>query len=263
MEKRNYICDAASGMPKGMSQGVKQCLQYFFTRTSTEMNKFTEKNRFIELLNYNPQLILMLPRFGMKLGFGEKRVGEICKMNDVPVFMFLLLCNVYSFDDYMPSDEEIKEIEGKTLVDYLVASHDYYLNHRLKHIEKHIVKIANEAGKIGNVLLQFFKEYEGEVASHFKTEEEKIFPFIANEKSGINPDELDIRTVSKSHDNMGDKLSDLTNIIIKYLPSEIMPNERIGVWFDIIQLSKDLDKHAIVEEKILMPYIKWIKGLDS
>lgn len=225
------------------------------------MNKFTEKNKFIELLNYNPQLILMLPRFGMKLGFGEKRVEEICKMNDVPVFMFLLLCNVYSFDDYMPSDEEIKEIDGKTLVNYLIASHDYYLNHRLKHIEKHITKIANEAGKIGSVLLEFFKGYEEEVASHFKVEEETLFPSLERSAQDAIPDNVDTHSISKSHDNMGDKLSDLTNIIIKYLPAEIMPNERIGVWFDIIQLSKDLDKHAVVEEKILMPYIKWMKGV--
>jgi regulator of cell morphogenesis and NO signaling len=62
------------------------------------------------------------------------------------------------------------------------------------------------------------------------------------------------------HDNIGDKLSDLTNIIIKYLPAEIMPNERIGVWFDLAQLSKDLDKHAIIEEKILIPYFSRKEG---
>lgn len=224
------------------------------------MNKFTGRNKFIELLNYNPQLILMLPRFGMKLGFGEKRVEDICEMNNVSSFMFLLLCNVYSFDDYMPTEDEIKDIDANALVKYLIASHDYYLNHRLKHIEKHIGKIAKEAGKIGDVLLNFFKEYESEIATHFKTEEDTIFPYLLSENKQMIPENIDLDTLSKSHGNIGDKLSDLTNIIIKYLPAEIMPNERIGVWFDIIQLSKDLDKHTIVEEKILMPYIEGVKG---
>ena len=92
--------------------------------------RFTEKQKLEELLAINPQLILMLPRFDMELGFGEKRVDEVCRLSNVPISLFLLLCNVYTYDDYEPSEEDIKSINGKWLVKYLIASHDFYLNHR-------------------------------------------------------------------------------------------------------------------------------------
>lgn len=221
------------------------------------LTKFTEKQKMTELLDINPQLILMLPRFEMKLGFGEKRVGDICQASGVPTELFLLLCNVYTFDAYEPTEEEITSIDGKMLIKYLIASHDYYLNHRLKHIGKHIERIACESGNIGAVLINFFQEYSNEVENHFKQEENAIFP-ILEELSAKN--KIDVKEMCGSHDSIGDKLSDLTNIIIKYLPADIMPNERIGVWFDISQLSKDLKKHAIIEEKILIPYAKQMEG---
>lgn len=211
-----------------------------------------------ELLEINPQLILMLPRFDMKLGFGEKRVGEICDENHVPSSLFLLLCNVYSFDSYEPTEDEIAAIDGKHLVDYLVASHSYYRDQRLKHIGKHIERIAAEAGNIGAVLIQFFKDYNNEVESHFKLEEQNLFPILSDEL--VDEQDFNSDFLEESHDSIGDKLSDLTNIIIKYLPAEVMPNERISVWFDICQLAKDLAKHAIIEDKILLPYSKLKKG---
>lgn len=211
-----------------------------------------------ELLEINPQLILMLPRFDMKLGFGEKRVGEICDENHVPSSLFLLLCNVYSFDSYEPTEDEIAAIDGKHLVDYLIASHSYYRDQRLKHIGKHIERIAAEAGNIGAVLIQFFKDYNNEVESHFKLEEQNLFPILSDEL--VDEQDFNSDFLEESHDSIGDKLSDLTNIIIKYLPAEVMPNERISVWFDICQLAKDLAKHAIIEDKILLPYSKLKKG---
>ncbi|MBR0503344.1 MAG: hemerythrin domain-containing protein [Paludibacteraceae bacterium] len=221
--------------------------------------RFTEKQKLEEVLAINPQLILMLPRFDMKLGFGEKRVDEVCRVSNVPISLFLLLCNVYTYDDFEPSEEDIRSINGKCLVKYLIASHDFYLNHRLKHIEKHVEKIANSAGKVGNVLMSFFKKYEDEVAKHFMVEESSLFPHLLKLEEGESS-KYKLKDILEMHDNIEDQLSDLTNIIIKYLPADIMPNERIGVWFDIIQLSKDLIKHAVVEEKILIPYVNWLEG---
>ncbi|MBR4814422.1 MAG: hemerythrin domain-containing protein [Paludibacteraceae bacterium] len=210
-------------------------------------------------MDVNPQLILMLPRFGMKLGFGEKRIEEICRSEEVPVSLFLMLCNVYTFDDYVPSDEEIRAIQGEWLVRYLKASHDYYINHRLPHIRKHVERIAQAAGEIGAVLMDFFGEYQNEVTNHFEKEETTLFPRIS-ERMDRSVTSKDSHEMTYMHDNIGAKWSDLTNSIIKYLPAEIMPNERIGVWFDLAQLSKDLDKHAIIEEKILIPYFSRKEG---
>ncbi len=219
---------------------------------------FTENQKLEELLETNPQLILMLPRFNMDLGFGEKKVSEVCKQHKIPCSMFLTLCNVYTYDHYMPTKEDLDSMDGEILVNYLRSSHDYYLNHRLNHIGNHVEKIADAAGgKIGPALMKFFNDYKDEVGKHFSNEENTIFPQI------YNPEETkkeDIKEYSETHTAIFDKLCDMTNIIVKYLPPSLMTNERIGVWFDLTQLTRDLDKHTKIEEKILVPYVRKIRG---
>jgi regulator of cell morphogenesis and NO signaling len=64
----------------------------------------------------------------------------------------------------------------------------------------------------------------------------------------------------KEHDNIEDKLNDLINIIVKYLPEEILPDERISVWFDLVQVAADLNKHAKIENTILVPFVRIIEN---
>ena len=52
---------------------------------------FSEKMKLADLISVNHSLILMLPRFGIPLGFGDKSVKEICLMNDVSADFFLLV----------------------------------------------------------------------------------------------------------------------------------------------------------------------------
>ena len=106
---------------------------------------FTENLKMAELLEMNPQLILMLPRFNMNLGFGEKKVSEVCESNNVPCPLFILLCNIYTYNNYLPAKKEIQEIDTNALINYLKKSHDYYLNQRLKHIGVHVSAAIEEA----------------------------------------------------------------------------------------------------------------------
>jgi regulator of cell morphogenesis and NO signaling len=48
-------------------------------------------------------------------------------------------------------------------------------------------------------------------------------------------------------------------IIFKYLPGNVSQGDSIGVVFDIFQLSSDLHKHSLIEEKVLVPYVKLLE----
>lgn len=218
--------------------------------------EFTTNMKLSELLICNPQLILMLPRFGIGLGFGDKKVSDICKKHNVSPSLFILICNIYSFDGYTPSAEQIKDIDGNSLIQYLKASHSYYLEKRLNHIGKHIERIAGSCGESGALLINFFNDYKNEVVSHFYKEENLTFPYITSLLSSQKPNNYSIDDYVKEHDNIEDKLNDLINIIVKYLPEEIVPEERISVWFDLVQVSTDLNKHAKIENAILVPFVR-------
>ncbi|MBP5535761.1 MAG: hemerythrin domain-containing protein [Bacteroidales bacterium] len=209
---------------------------------------FTPRMKMADLIGANHSLILMLPRLNIPLGFGDSSVREVCSKCGVPEDFVLLISNVYSFDDYLPTVEQLAETDMSPLVPYLMASHHYYIDERLPHIGRHLQNVADRVGeKYGSVLTRFFADYQAEVRDHFLCEETEVFPFLQN------PGTIPTRFID-SHDGLIDKLGDLTQTVYKYLPGNILPDESIELVFDILQLSSDLEKHALIEEKVLLPY---------
>ncbi|MDR1116385.1 MAG: hemerythrin domain-containing protein [Tannerella sp.] len=227
------------------------------------MNKilFSEKMKLADLISANHYLILMLPRFGIPLGFGDKRVMEVCAKYNVPADFFLLICNVYSYNSYIPDEKDVVATDMRLLIPYLMASHKYYLNERLPHIEQHLNRIADDVdGKYGSVLKRFFAGYKNEVSEHFMYEEETVFPYIEALASGRPAQgRYRIRDFEEAHNDIEDKLNDLMQIIFKYLPGNVSQRDSISVVFDIFELSSDLNKHSLIEEKVLVPYVKLIE----
>lgn len=227
-------------------------------------NFFTENDKFADLLAANHNLIFMLPRFGIAFGFGDKNVNEVCQHFGVSRDFFLLICNVYTFDAYLPSQKTILATDMQPLVPFLLASHHYYLRERLPHIENHLTKIAEQsAEKHGNTLKQFFTGYKNEVANHFAYEENILFPYIQKLTCGTADSSYRIGNFADDHSNIEDKLEDLTNIIIKYLPGTSLINHLNSVLFDIFELADDLNKHALIENKILVPYVQQLERKGS
>ena len=52
----------------------------------------------------------------------------------------------------------------------------------------------------------------------------------------------------------------MMNILLKYLPGDILPKERIEISYDIMELSDDLNRHSLIEEHILIPYVETLEN---
>lgn len=207
---------------------------------------FTGRMKMADMIASNYDLILMLPRFGIPLGFGEKTVKEVCRDNNVDDHFFLTVCNIYTFDDYRPDDEEAARIDNRLVAEHLSASHRYYLEERLPHLQQHLDHITENAGHSGEILRKYYADYCREVREHVRREEKNLGQMM-EEGAQVTEHYL------KSHDNIRDKLNDLTQIIYKYLPGERLTEEMMELVFDILQLSRDLEKHAMIEELLLVP----------
>ena len=207
---------------------------------------FTGRLKMAEMIASNYDLILMLPRFGIPLGFGEKSVKEVCRDCGVDDHFFLTVCNIYTFDDYRPDDEEAARIDNRLVAEHLSASHRYYLEERLPHLQQHLDHITENAGHSGEILRKYYADYCREVREHVRREEKNLGQMM-EEGAQVTEHYL------KSHDNIRDKLNDLTQIIYKYLPGERLNEEMMELVFDILQLSRDLEKHAMIEELLLVP----------
>ena len=62
-----------------------------------------------------------------------------------------------------------------------------------------------------------------------------------------------------NHSNIGEKLNDLKNIIIKYLPEEYSSPLRFEILKDIYDIENDLRKHSLIENKLLVSLVQKIE----
>lgn len=220
----------------------------------------SENTKMAELVISNPKLLLTLSRFGIELGFGDNSVKEVCKKSNISPSFFLLVCNLYLYPDFIPSRDDIKMVDVSTLLSYLSESHKYYVEERLPHIEFHLKRIIDACpDKFGNTINRFFSEYKDEVSNHFKYEENVVFPYINSLYNKSQKPEFTISEFKSNHSNIEDKLNDLMNILIKYLPSNIFPKERVEISIDIMEITSDLNCHTLVEERILVPLVEMME----
>ncbi len=222
---------------------------------------FSSDSRLSDLITAHPSLLSLLSRLGVSLGFGDRSIADVCEDSGVDTAFFLLICNVYTFNNYVPSTAAILGTEMTGLVPYLEKSHKYYVEKRLPHIECHLDAIAQKLnGRIGKVFISFFKEYKEEVETHFMHEERDVFPHIRGLMAGKRDATYSIGEFIDTHSDIEGKLDDLLNIVFKYLPPQVDDDNVLDVVDDILRLSEDLKKHTFIEEKIMVPLVKHLEN---
>ena len=229
---------------------------------SKKKTPYSKDTKLAELLTEDRRLLQLLPRFGIGLGFGDRNVDQVCQMNHVSTDLFLLICEIYSDSGFKPGKEELRSIDLGDLLSYLKASHRYYLDERFPHIEEHLQHIIEACGqKFGPMLSHFYDEYKQEVMRHIQYyEEEVVFPYIETLLNGQRTDSYKIDEFEHNHTNIQDTLDDMMNILLKYLPGDILPKERIEISLDIMELSDDLNRHSLIEDRILIPYVECLEN---
>lgn len=221
---------------------------------------FSSDSRLSDLITAHPSLLTLLTRLGISLGFGDRSIADVCEESGVDTSFFLLICNVYTFNNYIPSTATILGTDMTGLVPYLEKSHRYYVDKRLPHIERHLDAIAQQlGGRIGKVFISFFQEYKQEVETHFLHEEREVFPHIAALMSGERDTSYKIGEFIHNHSDIEGKLDDLLNIVFKYLPPQVDDDNVLDVVYDILRLSEDLKKHTFIEEKIMVPLVQHLE----
>lgn len=232
-----------------------------------KVNKYTyafvsPKMKMADILSVHNNIIKLLPRFGIPLGFGDKTISEVCVDNKVSLPLFLQICNVYTQDDFVPDIHDLIQFPIFSLVQYLHACHLELLEQIFPHIEQHLSEVVVDwSEQYKTLITNFFVDYRREVVGHFQYEEKVVFPYI---HGLIDPqsDKFDykISYLKKHHNNIEDKLSDFTNLLVKYIPVNVAQRERVDMLIDIYALADDIEKHTLIEDKIMVPYIQYLEN---
>ena len=203
-------------------------------------------------------VLLIMSRFGIALGFGDKTIGEVCLDSGVDTATFLAVVNMHS-DDKAPDPETISVA---ALVGYLRNSHVYFLDFRLPAIRRKLIEAIDcSHNDVAFAILRFFDEYVAEVHKHMDYEEQKVFPYVEGLLRGEHPEGYSIDIFRRHHDQVEAKLAELKRIIIRYYPSG-STNELNGVLFDIFTCERDLASHNDIEDR-LHPGDQAARGADG
>lgn len=215
-------------------------------------------DKLITLIKDNYNILQSLGSFGINLGFGDKTVRDVCESQNVDTYTFLAIVNL-AINGYK-NFEDYSRISIPTLMHYLHASHEYYLGFQLPFIRKELTEALDENDNLARLILKLYDEYASEINKHMKYEEKFLFPYVESLMKGVPTKNYDIETFSKHHGQTDQKLRELKNIIIKYLPSDGLHNNQLSATLcDIYSNEEWLAKHAEVEEEIMIPSIRHLE----
>lgn len=222
---------------------------------------FSAKMKMAELLESNPLLMGVMLRMGLGFGFGEESVEEVCKHWGVSTDTFLLVCNVYTTEGYMPSNETLKKVDIKDIVNYLHQSHSYYTGEILGELEAAIEKMIEPCDTARKKIIEgFFMAYKGEMFKHFQYEENTVFPYVMSLLQHKDDKNFSIEQFEENHTNIDEKLGDLQNIVMKYMPADGDNMLIYNVLNILFTLQKDLENHTSIEDNILVPAVNKLES---
>ncbi len=139
--------------------------------------KYRETDKMSDLICENYPMVLVMSRFGIALGFGEKNIGEVCRQNGVDACTFLTVVNFLTEEISAPVTNVSNCLSIEALITYLHNAHDYFLNFRLPHLRRKLLEAIAECPQdVAFVIQRFFDEYADEVNKHMSYEEKSRFP---------------------------------------------------------------------------------------
>lgn len=219
------------------------------------MKLYEADDKMIDLIGDNHSMLQVLSAFGLRLGFGDKTVRDICDEQGVDCHTFLTVVN-FIINGYTPTDTDDK-ISVQTMLDYLRASHRYLLDFQLPSIRKKLEDSLDQNDNLVALILRLYDDYAHDIRLHMKYEEKTLFPYVEALLRGEMRNDYNVDIFSKHHNDTTGKFHELKNIIIKYYPHDGLANNQLtATLFDIYNNEEWLCNHSNVEDVLFVPAIR-------
>jgi regulator of cell morphogenesis and NO signaling len=223
------------------------------------MNIFNPQNKIIEIVNHDINLLPVINRFGIKIGFGDLNVKQVSINQKIDENFFLLILNVYHNENYFP-EQQFVNFKFSDIINYLIKTHQYYNSYVIPEIERLFNVLLNNEKSNKDIFLlleKIFTNFKKELQKHTDYEENIIFPKIIElsetDNLKITIPELNFINI---HSQLDDIIIDIKNILFKYLPTIEDIHNCNAFAIAIFRFEKDLKDHARIEDRILYPKVK-------
>ena len=215
---------------------------------------YSPAEKMATLIADNYRLIQVMTRFGIRVGFGDKTVAEVCRDQNVDCGTFLSVVNFVT-DGYTHADVA-GQISVAALMHYLKQSHIYFLDYMLPAIRRKLLDgIRMRTDDVSFLILKLCDEYMSQVRGHMEYEEKTVFLYVDSLLGGSPKEGFSISTYSDHHEEVASSLHELKSIIIKYGPADADANLLNDALYDIYRCEEELTSHCLVEDELLVPSI--------
>lgn len=230
---------------------------------------FTEKMKLADIIHLNYLLIPIIGRFGIELGFGNKTVQEICVEKKIEPSFLIEIFNLYHNKDYF-TEEKFESYPLSLIIQYLKNTHAHYRHTKIPELEEMVEQFfhsSSDENKSNNKLIaNFFDSYKQELIRHLNHEENQLFPYTIELENALINDQISDQLIAKiktnqtehnddDHSNLEEKLFDLKNLIIKFLPPVKQKGILEKLLIELFRLENDLNDHSRIEDKVLIPKV--------
>ena len=146
------------------------------------ITEYRPTHKMSTLINDNNLLIMVMSRFGISLGFGDKTVQTICSEQGVDCATFLSVANFVSNKVCA-----VENISLPSIINYLKQAHNYFLDFNLPAIRRKLIEAIDCSGSdsVAMLIIKFYDEYVTEVRKHMEFENEVIFSYVEQLSQGF------------------------------------------------------------------------------
>ncbi len=223
----------------------------------TPKTKVRPSMKMADLIDANPNLLLMLQHFNIDFRVSDMTVWQLCSRYGISENLLVSIANLYNGFD-TKGHQPFTRKDLLQVISFLKNSHDYYRNDKYPQISNYIRELQeNHPDREMMLLEKFFNEYFAEVLEHLDYEDSIAFPYfitLLDEGKAVEQGErYSSKEYGEHHTDIELKLQDLKNLLLKYVNIEGDLDLRRKLLFALYELEFDLYLHSLIEENILIP----------
>lgn len=225
---------------------------------------YSPDTSMMDVIGNHYDLLLVITRFGIPLGFGDRSVEEVCAQHQVHTPTLLAVLNLLSTPHKKTFPNNLWEhLSAPTLIAYLQRSHHYFLEYKLPLLQTQMEEATTDGpADLVPIILDFYKQYMDEVHKHMGYEDKTVFPYVKALLANEPTKDYRIQIFSRRHDQVEAKISELKSILLKYYPTGSKYSV-ISFLHNLFATEADLASHNLIEDFLFIPLIAYLEQKNS
>lgn len=223
--------------------------------------KYKETDALSDLISDDYRMLQMISHFGITLGFGDQDIATACRAHGVDTPTFLAVVNYVKGSGKAHINELAEQVELQTLMQYLAASHAYFVDYRLPSIRRKLLGAidCSSHNQVATLILRFYDEYAADVLRHMEYEDTHVHPYVLSLLQGNAQGRTFGQVVGErdgNHASIEKSIAELKSIIIKYNPRGSNAQLLNDVLMDIYMTEEELLIHCHLEDTLFAECVR-------